>query len=164
MITIELPPLRERGEDIELLANIFLRRFGQEYGQKVRGFSTTAYSWLRKYEWPGNVRELENKIKRAVVMAESPIVNACDLGFEDKLETCDDENSPETDNLQVAPAAGEFIFAGMTLKDAKFQVENVLLQQAIEKSEGNVLKAAEELDVSRPTLYDLLKKHGLHQL
>ncbi len=165
VITIELPPLRERGEDIELLANIFLRRFGQEYGQKVRGFSTTAYSWLRKYEWPGNVRELENKIKRAVVMAESPIVNACDLGFEDNSEACDDAESYEADNLQVTSAVGgEFAFAGMTLKDAKFQVENVLLQQAIEKSEGNVLKAAEELDVSRPTLYDLLKKHGLHQL
>ncbi|MCK5913515.1 MAG: PEP-CTERM-box response regulator transcription factor, partial [Desulfuromusa sp.] len=84
VITIELPPLRERGEDVELLANIFLRRFAQEFGQKIRGFSVVALKWLKDYDWPGNVRELENKIKRAVVMAESPIIEACDLGFEEK--------------------------------------------------------------------------------
>ncbi len=93
VITIALPPLRERGEDIELLANIFLRRFGQEFGQKVRGFSTAAISWLRTYEWPGNVRELENKVKRAVVMAENPIIEAYDLGFEEKQLTSAGEES-----------------------------------------------------------------------
>lgn len=164
VITIELPPLRERGEDIELLANIFLRRFGQEFGQKVRGFSAAASQWLRDYDWPGNVRELENKIKRAVVMADSPIVEACDLGFEEKqenaesLESCSDDNS----RLNSDPTP-PFNFAGMTLKDARQQVEYLLLQQALEKSQGNILKAAEELAVSRPTFYDLLKKHGLHQ-
>ncbi len=164
VITIELPPLRERGDDIKLLANIFLRRFGQEFGQKVRGFTAAAYTRLTDYDWPGNVRELENKIKRAVVMAESPIVDADDLGFEEKHETCDYDKADEANAPQVASAVAHgFNLTGMTLKDARFQVEGILLQQVIEKSAGNVLKAAEELAISRPTLYDLLKKHGLHQ-
>ncbi|MCD6580589.1 MAG: PEP-CTERM-box response regulator transcription factor [Desulfuromusa sp.] len=162
VITIELPPLCERGEDIELLANIFLRRFGQEFGQKVRGFSTAALKWLNDYDWPGNVRELENKIKRAVVMAESPIIEAYDLGFEEKQEV---DYKTSGDNISEAnPDAVKGVsFAGMTLKEARQQVEYALLQQALERSQGSILKAAEELDVSRPTFYDLLKKHGLHQ-
>ncbi len=164
VITIELPPLRERGEDIELLANIFLRRFGQEFGKKVRGFSTAARTWLKTYDWPGNVRELENKIKRAVVMTEGSIVGAGDLGFEESSETLDSDqvsgNSHHQDALDIG---GQFSFVGMTLKEARFQIDSILLQQAIERSEGNILKAAEELAVSRPTFYDLLKKHGLHQ-
>ena len=161
VITIELPPLRERGKDIELLANIFLRRFGQEFGQKVRGYSTAALKCLNEYDWPGNVRELENKIKRAVVLAESPIIEAYDLGFEEKPEVLepgvDDISEANSDNIKG------FSFAGMTLKNARRQVEQVLLQQALERSQGSIIKAAEELGVSRPTFYDLLKKHGLHQ-
>ncbi len=162
VITIELPPLRERGEDIELLANIFLRRFGQEFGQKVRGFSRTAHAWLRSYDWPGNVRELENKIKRAVVMAESPIVDEYDLGFEEKLENSSVNESHNNDNLADSLDKNSgFNFAGLTLKAARFQVESILLQQALERAEGNIVNAAKELAVSRPTLYDLLKRHGL---
>jgi len=164
VITIELPPLRERGEDIELLANIFLRRFGREFGQKVRGYSEVALKWLMTYDWPGNVRELENKIKRAVVMAESPIIKASDLGFEEKQELVESScSSGEERPSGAADMVNELSFAGMTLKDARQQVEKKLLKQAMERSQGNILKAAEELDVSRPTFYDLLKKHGLHQ-
>ncbi|MCK5826337.1 MAG: sigma 54-interacting transcriptional regulator, partial [Desulfuromusa sp.] len=160
VITIELPPLRERGDDIELLANVFLRRFAQEFGQKIRGFSAAALRWLKDYNWPGNVRELENKIKRAVVMAESPIVEACDLGFEEKqtLSESAGDDRPEV----VSGTTNAFNFAGMTLKSARQLVERTLLQQALENSQGNILKAAEELDVSRPTFYDLLKRYGLH--
>ena len=164
VIAIELPPLRERGEDIELLANIFLRRFGQEFGQKVRGFSRAANARLKAYDWPGNVRELENKVKRAVVMAETPILDEYDLGFEVKIETSEVDEFSDNNKLKGASATGsEFNFTGLTLKDARLQVESVLLQQALERAEGNVVKAAEELAVSRPTLYDLLKKHGLYQ-
>ncbi|MEA3362718.1 MAG: PEP-CTERM-box response regulator transcription factor, partial [Thermodesulfobacteriota bacterium] len=164
VITIELPPLRERGEDIELLANIFLRRFGKEFGQKVRGYSAAALKWLMTYDWPGNVRELENKIKRAVVMAESPIIEAYDLGFEEKQEVAEVNHPPVEERPSGAPdIANAFSFEGRTLKDARQQVEKRLIQQAMERSHGNVLKAAEELDVSRPTFYDLLKRHGLHQ-
>jgi two-component system, NtrC family, response regulator len=164
VITIDLPPLRERGEDIELLANIFLRRFGQEFGQKVRGYSATAVKWLKTYEWPGNVRELENKIKRAVVMAENPIIEAYDLGFEEKQAVHGEETSAGTNStLCAANFSDEFNLSGLTLKEGRRQVEYVLLKQALENAQGNILKAAEELAVSRPTFYDLLKKHGLHQ-
>ena len=161
VITIELPPLRERGEDIELLANIFLRRFGKEFGQKVRGFTRAAYADLKSHDWPGNVRELENKIKRAVVMAESPMIDASDLGF---VGVADSSTDAETQAAQELSSVGSgFNFTGLTLKDARFQVEGILLQQALERAEGNVVKAAEDLAVSRPTLYDLLKRHGLTQ-
>ncbi len=160
VITIDLPPLRERGEDIELLANIFLRRFGHEFGQKVRGFSAAALKWLQEYEWPGNVRELENKIKRAVVMTDSPIIEAVDLGFEDLSQ----EPLSGAVESPLVPQDGSksLSFSGTTLKQARHEVEHVLLQQALEVSQGNILKAAAQLGVSRPTLYDLLKKHGLH--
>lgn len=165
VITIELPPLRERGEDIELLANIFLRRFGQEFGQKIRGFSRAARVQLKSHDWPGNVRELENKVKRAVVMAETPIIDACDLGFEEKIENPPIGEIQSDNNLENSCAVGgEFDFTGLTLKDARLQVEKVLLQQALERADGNVVKAAEDLAVSRPTLYDLLKRHELSQV
>lgn len=164
VITIDLPPLRERGEDIELLANIFLRRFGQEFGQKVRGYSAAAVNWLRTYEWPGNVRELENKVKRAVVMAENPIIEGYDLGFEEKHPVPGESAAVGTDPSQKESGSNdEFNFTGLTLKEGRRQVEFVLLKQALENAQGNILKAAEELEVSRPTFYDLLKKHGLHQ-
>ena len=162
VITINLPPLRERGDDVELLANIFLRKFGQEFGQKVRGYSSSALKWLHGYDWPGNVRELENKIKRAVVMADSPIVDAHDLGFEENPLSDGTSDDVQQQDGGSVPGA-EVSFSGMTLKDARRQVEQTLLQQALERSQGNILKAAEDLAVSRPTFYDLMKKHGLHQ-
>ena len=157
VITIELPPLRERGEDIELLANVFLRRFGQEFGKKLRGFSVSAIKWLNDYEWPGNVRELENKIKRAIVMAETPLIEAWDLGFEEREESFSIITSEEKTFDKI-----EQSFTGMTLKNARYQAEHTLLQQALEQTQGNIQKVAEQLAVSRPTCYDLLKKHGLH--
>ncbi len=160
VIAIELPPLRDRGDDIELLANVFLRRFGQEFGQKVRGFSAVALRCLHQYEWPGNVRELENKIKRAVVMSESPIIDAEDLGFVNE-----EKDLPEAETCSVVKEPlfdSEYNFVGMSLKEARREVEHVLLQRALEGAQGNIVKAASELKVSRPTFYDLLKKHGLH--
>jgi len=159
VITIELPRLRDRGEDIQLLANVFLRRFSQEFGKKVRGFSRASLKWLSDYEWPGNVRELENKVKRAVVMAEMPIIEPWDLGFEVQkpaLLLSDDE----ADTKEI-PESGAMSLEGLTLKEARSRVEYDLLRYALEAAQGNIQKAAELLDVSRPTLYDLLKKHGL---
>jgi len=161
VITIHLPPLRERGDDIELLANYFLRRFGQEFGKKVRGFSMAAINALLAYDWPGNVRELENKIKRAIIMAEQPMIIAADLGFEsDEAVDLLPSATAELGNRglpqeQLLPARG------MTLKEARLQIEKTLLVQALEDSDGNIQKAAEQLAVTRPTLYDLLKKHNL---
>lgn len=157
VITIELPPLRERGDDLDLLANVFLRRFSQEFNIKARGFSAAALKWINDYPWPGNVRELENKIKRAIVMAETPILEPWDLGFvERESPAAAEEESEAGQQLTGLP------YANLTLKEARQQLEQELLQQALEQFQGNVQKAAEKLAVSRPTFYDLMKKHGLH--
>lgn len=157
VVSVELPQLAQRGEDIELLANVFLRRYAREFGQKSRGFSPAAISHLQTYAWPGNVRELENKVKRAVVMAEAPIIETWDLGFEAKASAAD--TPPER---AVNNPAGGMKLQGLTLKEARYQVEHSLLQQVLADCQGNIQKAAENLAVSRPTLYDLMKKHGLH--
>jgi two-component system NtrC family response regulator len=164
VITIVLPPLREREGDIPLLANVFLRRFSQEFGKKTRGFSSASLKWVNDYPWPGNVRELENKVKRAVVMAETSIIEPWDLGFEEPkpgLEESADDPAEKT-GAALPGEVGTLRLGGLTLKEARSRVEFELLQYALEETQGNIQNAAELLAVSRPTLYDLLKKHGLH--
>lgn len=157
VITIELPPLRERGEDLQLLANVFLHRFSHEFNIKARGFSSASLQWLNDYPWPGNVRELENKIKRAIVMAETAIIEPWDLGFVER-------ELPVSAEPAAQPTAPTMAlqFAGLTLKEARQQIEQQLVQQALEECQGSVQKAADKLAISRPTLYDLMKKLGMH--
>ena len=164
VITIILPPLRERGEDITLLARVFLKRFGDEFGKKSRGFSNTALAAMHEYAWPGNVRELENKIKRAVIMAEGPIVEAWDLGLAER-PVGEEESSGAVDRAAVddhGKVTGGMNLAGMTIKEARGLVERELLITAMEKHSGNIVVTAKALGVSRPTLYDLMKKHGMN--
>ncbi|NOZ25933.1 MAG: PEP-CTERM-box response regulator transcription factor [Nitrospirae bacterium] len=144
VLTIKLPPLRERGGDIMLLANLFLMKFSEQYRKRLKGFSPASVELLKSYEWPGNVRELENRIQRAVVMSDTQLVEPDDLGFTER------------------PFQGVSAFAGMTLREARDRVEKEMLVAAIEKNNGNIAKAAGELGISRPTLYDLMKKHGLY--
>lgn len=144
VINIHLPPLRERGEDILLLANLFLRRFGEGLNRKVKGFSAEALRRLRSYEWPGNVRELENRVQRAVIMADSSLLEPSDLGFERKIES------------DTGQSGGR-----LTLKDARDRVEQDLIKSVLREMGGNIAKASEAIGVSRPTLYDLMKKHGI---
>jgi two-component system, NtrC family, response regulator len=144
VININLPPLRNREEDVRLLAGLFLSRYANEFHKKIKGFSPAAERALRQYSWPGNVRELENKIKRAIVMADSPLLEPGDLGFTETVEKSVD-----------------FSVTGMTLKTARDKVEKDLLKESLRTLNGNVAKAAESLGVSRPTFYDLMKKHGL---
>jgi two-component system, NtrC family, response regulator len=147
VISITLPPLRERGDDILLLANYFLRMFNDEYKKKVRRFSLSALAFLNSYEWPGNVRELRNRVQRAVIMSDAAAIEPSDLGSEGEL------------SAQPEPTQ-----SGTTLREAREKVERELIASVIERQNGNVVKAAEELGVSRPTLYDLMKKHGLTSL
>lgn len=147
VININLPPLRERRGDVMLLANLFLGRFGEALGKKVRGFSPLAVERLESYGWPGNVRELENRVQRAVIMCESPSIDTGSLGFAAKTL------SQKNQALEPLP-----------LKEAKEGVEREMIVLAIEKHGGNIAKTAETLGVSRPTLYDLMRKHGLHNL
>ncbi|MDW7644575.1 MAG: PEP-CTERM-box response regulator transcription factor [Desulfuromonadales bacterium] len=146
VISLSLPPLRERGDDMLLLANLFLHRYCDSFKKKVRGFSAAAMNQLQTYAWPGNVRELENKVKRAIIMSDGPLITPADLGFESS-----------TANLEPAMKT-----TGMSLKDAKDRVERQMVLAAIEQEQGNIAKAAETLGISRPTIYDLMKKHGLH--
>lgn len=144
VVTIHLPPLRERGSDIDLLANLFLRRFSEGLNRKIKGFSQAAMAHLRSYAWPGNVRELENRVQRAVIMAESLILEPADLGFDE----------PTTAALSEG-------MRRMTLKEARDKVERELIASVLREQEGNIVKSSELLGVSRPTLYDLMKKHGM---
>jgi len=143
VITVALPPLRERGDDVLLLAHYYLRLFNDEHKKKVRRFGAAAMSFLKNYEWPGNVRELRNRVQRAVIMSDSSAIEPTDLGC----------NS----NIPAQPEPSRDI---MSLREARDRAEREVVSAAIERQHGNILKAAEELEVSRPTLYDLMKKHG----
>ena len=144
VITINLPPLRERGEDIMLLAHYFLQMYNNEHKKKVRRFSASAVSFIKSHDWPGNVRELKNRLQRAVIMSDGASIKPEDLGCEQKME--DQQQSP---------------YGIISLREARNLVERDMIGAAIDRHSDNILKAAEELGVSRPTLYDLMKKHGL---
>jgi two-component system NtrC family response regulator len=147
VITVKLPPLRERRGDVMLLANFFLQKSNVEFKKRVRGFSSSSVELLGAYHWPGNVRELENRMQRAVIMSEATVIQPQSLGF---MET---------------PVRGESGTAEtMTLREGRDRVEKEMIIAAIEKCEGNIARTAERLGVSRPTLYDLMKKHGLFSM
>jgi two-component system NtrC family response regulator len=108
---------------------------------------------MNNYDWPGNIRELENRVKRAVIMTESLTIEPADLGF---------TAESDTDEPSIVGSGQDFNLSGMKLKEARSMVEKQLVTETMAAAEGNVLKAAEALGVSRPTLYDLMKKHGLY--
>jgi DNA-binding NtrC family response regulator len=137
-IEIRLPPLRERREDLSLLANYFLREFAQRYRKRLAKFDSAAMQMLLEYPWPGNVRELEHAVERAVLMAQNEAVCSSDLG----LRTTRD---------------GAARVEEMSLED----VECLLVKKALARNEGNVSAAAEALGLSRSALYRRIKKHGL---
>ncbi len=141
VITITLPPLREREGDLDLMAKAFLERYATENGKKIKGFTGRALEAMHKHAWPGNVRELENRIKRAVIMAEGKKVTPEDLEL-------------ETDKSRTK-------FEGMGLKEAREKLEKELILKSLVRNRGNLTKAAMELGVSRPTLYDLMDKFGI---
>ncbi|GAB7024030.1 PEP-CTERM-box response regulator transcription factor [Salidesulfovibrio brasiliensis] len=144
VVNIVLPPLRERGEDVELLANFFLNRVGKETGNQGLTFSKKAMQWIRSYDWPGNIRELENRIKRAVIMTPGPRIEPEDIGASGE------------DVQRRKMNAGE-----MSLKEARQLLERDMVEDALRRSLGNIVKASSALGISRPTFYDLMKKHGI---
>jgi len=140
VVTIELPPLRERGEDATLLARHFLSLHAPN---AVTDFSPQALDLISSHPWPGNVRELENKIRRAVILAENSRIAPEDLAL-------DAEDS--TSGLLAPPK---------TLKDARSQLERQMVAQALKNCTGNIVKASQSLGISRPTFYELMRKHGI---
>jgi len=140
-ITINIPPLRERDGDALLLAKVFLKRLSEEYGRNIRGFSDKGTKAVEGYAWPGNVREMENKIKRAVIMAEGSCIDAEALEIE-----------PDDESSTALP---------LNLREVREEAERNAITRAISLHGGNITQAAEILGVSRPTLYDLMNKFGL---
>jgi two-component system NtrC family response regulator len=138
-ITVRVPALRERGADVIVLAHTFLRRFAASTGQSKRGFSDDALAALQSHPWPGNVRELENKVKSAMIVAEGPFITAADLDL-------------------TAPGGAS---SGLNLKEVRARAERQAVTQALQTTAGNIAWAADLLGVSRPTLYDLIERHGL---
>jgi len=135
---------RHRGEDIMLLANFFLRRCGTKFGKTARRFSPDSVKLLESYDWPGNVRELENRVQRAVIMSDETVIE------------------PEYLDFSISSSKeGIHSFTNLTLKDAREMVEREMVIAAMEKQRNNMAKAADELGVSRPTLYDLVRKHNI---
>ena len=139
VVTITVPPLRKREEDIVLMAKTFLTNYSRQHKKKIKEFSIDALSGLRTYSWPGNVRELENKIRRAVIMSDSKFLTLMDLEL----------NEPD----KVLPME--------SLKEARNQTERDHITRVLRKHAWNITKAASELRVSRPTLHDLIKKHNI---
>ena len=135
-IPLEIPPLREREGDIIVLARFFFDKFNEAHGRKIRGFSKDALSAMESYSWPGNVRELQNRIKRAVIMTDGKQISAADLEL---------SNAP-SDRMNF------------NLRDLREKVERQAIMRALSHVDGKVAPAAELLGVSRPTLYDLIKK------
>ena len=135
-IPLEIPPLRDREGDILILARFFFDKFNEDHGRKLRGFTKDALSSMETYSWPGNVRELQNRIKRAVIMTDGKQISSMDLEL--------DKTASETMNFN--------------LRDIREKVERQAILRAMSHVNGKVAPAAELLGVSRPTLYDLIKK------
>lgn len=140
-IVVKVPTLAERPGDAVLLAKHFVTRFAKEMNPQVKGFAPDALAAIDGWSWPGNVRELENRIKRAVIMADGKLVSAEDL-----------------DLTQDAADGGDI---ALNLKAAREQADRRMIRQALARSEGNISNTAKLLGISRPTLYDLLKQYDL---
>ena len=136
VVTIDLPPLRERGEDIVLLSKTFLMKYASGKSKRLSG---EAVASIDKYNWPGNVRELENKIRRAITLTEGSVITPFDLGLE--------------------AAASEL--ESVDLKKAREEFEARIIKEAIIKYPGNISKVADELGLSRPTIYHFMKKYKI---
>lgn len=137
-IEINLPPLRERKEDIELLALHFLQKLNHKYRKSIKGFSSDSLSSMRLYHWPGNIREIEHIIERAVIISETEFITPIDLHFSTK---------------KIAPSSSN----NLNLEET----EKLLIQQALSKHQGNISKAAKELGLTRAALYRRLEKHNI---
>ncbi len=140
-VVVKIPSLAERPGDATLLAKAFLKRFAAEMNPGITGFAPDALAVIDGWNWPGNVRELENRVKRAVIMAESKLIGAEDLDLGDG----------EEEDASV-----------LNLKSAREKSDRKVIRHALARSEGNISSTAKMLGISRPTLYDLLKQYDLH--
>jgi two-component system NtrC family response regulator len=136
VVVVKVPPLRERGDDIIMVAKAFLHSYGVEHAKPGLTFAPNALRALGLHRWPGNVRELQNRVRRAVIMTDGKRVTAKNLEL--------------TDTLSALPP--------QTLKEARESVEREMVQDALRRHRGKITSAASELGISRPTLYELMEK------
>ncbi|HSR70107.1 MAG TPA: PEP-CTERM-box response regulator transcription factor [Acidobacteriota bacterium] len=136
VIVIPLPNLQKREGEILPLAKSFLDRYADENAKKIKGFSAKAVAAMETHAWPGNVRELENRVRRAVIMADKANITPDDLGLE----------------------GGHAKYEGLSLKAAREALEKDMVDRALARNQGNVSRAAADLEISRPTLYELMDK------
>jgi two-component system, NtrC family, response regulator len=134
-VRLTIPPLREREGDAILLATYFLKKFNAQFARKLKGFGSDALAAIATHPWRGNVRELENRVKRAVVMADGIAISAADL--------------------ELAPA--ELPNGSLDLREARARAERGVVQMALAQTNGNLSRASKLLGISRPTLYGLLE-------
>jgi len=139
VVVVRVPSLKERASDVVVIAKEFLHRYGVEHGKNRLSFSTEAVRALHAHDWSGNVRELQNRVQRAVIMADGKRITADDL------------------ELSAAVTAG----AAQTLKEARESLEREIVQDTLRRHGGKISSAAIELGISRPTLYELMEKLGI---
>jgi two-component system NtrC family response regulator len=139
VLVVTVPPLRDRGGDVDLVAREFLRRYGTQHARPGLAFAPDAVRALNSHAWPGNIRELQNRVQRAAIMAEGKRVTAADL--------------------ELAAAAGDE--RPRTLREARERLERDLVEDALRRHAGKITSAAAELGISRPTFYELMEKLGI---
>ena len=139
VVQVRLPPLREREDDVVLLARAFLQQFAAQNNRPELSFTPDALRSLKRHPWPGNVRELQNRVRRAVIMNSGKRITSEDLEI-------------------TSASSGDH---GVALKDARDELDRKMLQSALHKHSGKISAAAAELGISRPTLYELMEKLGV---
>jgi len=142
VLPLTVPPLRERGDDLDILAAQFFHAYAQDRAPRLKGFSRAALQAIRHHQWPGNVRELINRVRRAMVLAEGRLIAPHDLG------------------LAPAPADTPEVH-GEALGESRIRAERLAIEASLARTGGNVTHAARELGISRMTLYRQMAKHGL---
>ena len=143
-IPIHIPPLRDRDQDIILLAKTFLNIYREEFNAKAKSFSQAAINAMLAHKWPGNIREMQNKLKSAVIMAEGTVIQPEDLG--------------------LMPVDGEGEITTLNLREVREIAESKAIRRAYQQADNNMSKTAELLGVTRPTLYSLIDKYHLDDL
>ena len=146
VVRIIIPPLRERSEDIPLLAASIISKYNRSMGSKIDGFAPEALEALKKHDFYGNVRELENVLERAMIFAEQNVITLSDLDLRSSVSRPDVQNKPK-----------EVLQEAVSLKE----IEKQAISRALQRWEGNRTHAAEELGISRRTLISKISEYGL---
>jgi transcriptional regulator with PAS, ATPase and Fis domain len=139
-VEIGIPPLRERKEDISLLLEHFIKIYSKKYNKPIKSISQATLNKLEKYHWPGNVRELQHSVERAIIMSDSMVLQPGDFLFS-----------------SAEPMGDGLVFENYNLEN----VEKIVIQKAVSKYEGNISKAAQELGLTRSSLYRRMEKYGI---